>query len=133
VIVIDACVLSDALIDDGPVGIAARRELTADPHWAAPAHLFVEVVSVIRGRALARKLDQPRAQDAIEALPTLVVDNVEIAGLVERIWQLRGNLTAYDAAYVAAAESLDCALVTSDVRLAKAPAMRCEIRLVAPR
>ena len=48
------------------------------------------------------------------------------------MWQLRGNLTAYDAAYVAAAEALGCPLVTADGRLAKANAVRCEIRLVSP-
>ncbi len=128
-IVLDACVLSDALADDGRVGTSARRALTVDPHWAAPAHLLVEVVSVIRGRAMAGKLGPARAREAIDALPTLVVDQIPIAELVERIWQLRDNLTAYDAGYVAAAELLGCALLTGDARLAKAPGVRCEIRL----
>jgi predicted nucleic acid-binding protein len=131
VIVVDACVLSDALVDDGPVGTTARGALTADPHWAAPAHLFVEVVSVVRGRTLAGKLGASRAREAVAALTTLVVDQIDIAELVERMWQLRDNLTAYDAAYVAAAESLDCPLVTGDARLAKAPGLRCAVRLLA--
>jgi predicted nucleic acid-binding protein len=129
VIVVDACVISDALVDDGPVGASARSALTADPHWAAPAHLLVEVVSVIRGRALAGKLGQARAREAIGTLPTLVIDQVAAADLVERIWQLRDNLSAYDAAYVAAAELLRCPLLTGDARLAKAPGVRCEIQL----
>jgi predicted nucleic acid-binding protein len=132
VIVIDASVLSDALIDDGPVGVGARAALATDPHWAAPAHLLVEVVSVIRGRALGGKLGPVRAQEAVDALPTLVIDQIDVAALVDRMWQLRGSITAYDAAYVAAAEILGCPLVTADGRLVKAKGMRCEIRLVSP-
>lgn len=127
-IVVDACVVSNALVDDGPVGASARSTLTADPHWAAPAHLLVEVVSVIRGRTIAGKLRPARAREAIDALPALVIDQVHTIDLVERMWQLRDNLTAYDAAYVAAAELLRCPLLTGDARLAKAPGLRCEVR-----
>jgi predicted nucleic acid-binding protein len=131
VIVVDACVLSDALVDDGPLGKSARRALTGDPYWAAPAQLLlVEVVSVIRGRTLAGKVGTARAQEAIDALPALVIENVHVAELVERMWQLRDNLTAFDAAYVAAAEALGCPLVTGDRRLAKAPGVRCEVEQV---
>jgi predicted nucleic acid-binding protein len=131
-IVVDASVLADALIDDGPAGDAARAALAADPHWAAPAHLLVEVVSVVRGRALGGKLGPDRAQEIVDALPTLVIDRVDVAALVDRMWQLRGSVTAYEAAYVAAAESLGCPLVTADGRLAKANGVRCDIRLVSP-
>jgi predicted nucleic acid-binding protein len=130
VIVVDASVVADALIDDGPVGTAARTVLTADQHWAAPAHLCVEVISVIRGKLLGRKIGPDRARDAIRALPNLVIDEVPIARLVDRILQLRGNLSPYEAAYVAAAEGLDCPLVTGDGRLAKAPGLRCAINVV---
>ena len=132
-IVIDASVLADALIDDGPVGAAARAVLAGDSYWAAPAHLLVEVVSVIRGRTLGGKLELARAQEAVEALRTLVIDQLNVAGLVDRMWQLRGNVTAYDAAYVAAAEALGCPLVTADSRLAKANGVHCEVRLISPR
>ncbi len=131
-IVVDASVLADALIDDGPVGDSARAALAGDPHWAAPAHLLVEVVSVIRGRALGGKLGSVRAQEAVDTLPTLVIDQIDVAGLVRRMWQLRGATTAYDAAYIAAAEALGCPLVTADGRLAEANGMRCEIRLIPP-
>jgi predicted nucleic acid-binding protein len=130
VIVVDPSVLVDALIDDGPQGDAARGALTADPHWAAPAHLLIEVMSVIRGRNLGGRLGLVRAQEAVAALPGLVFDQLDAAGLVDRIWQLRANVTAYDAAYLAAAEALGCALVTGDARLAKADGARCEVSLV---
>jgi predicted nucleic acid-binding protein len=132
VIVVDASVLADALIDDGPVGASARAALAGDPHWAAPAHLLVEVVSVIRGRTLGGKLGSVRAQEAVDALPALVIDQIDLPGLVDRMWQLRGSITADDAAYIAAAEALGCPLVTADGRLAKANGIRCEIRLVSP-
>jgi predicted nucleic acid-binding protein len=136
VIVVDASVLADALLDDGPMGAAARTALTSDPHWAAPAHLLVEVVSVIRGsvirgKTLGGKLEPTRANEAVAALSELVVDQVDISQLVDRIWQLRGNLTAYDAAYVAAAEALECPLVTGDGRLPKASGPHCEIRVIS--
>ncbi|MFL6076949.1 MAG: type II toxin-antitoxin system VapC family toxin [Mycobacteriales bacterium] len=125
----DACVVSDALIDDGPVGRSARGALAVDSHWAAPTHLLVEVLSVVRGRTLSGKVKPARAREAIDAMSALVIDQIETVDLVERIWQLRDNLTAYDAAYVAAAELLGCPLLTGDARLAKAPDVRCEVRL----
>jgi predicted nucleic acid-binding protein len=130
VIVIDACVLADALTDDGQVGDAARAALAGDPHGAAPAHLLIEVVSVIRGKALGGKLSVARADEAIGALPALVFDQIDARDLVDRMWHLRSNISAYDAAYVAAAEALACALVTGDARLGKANGPRCEIKVV---
>jgi predicted nucleic acid-binding protein len=130
VIVVDASVLADALIDDGPQGESARAELTSDSQWAAPAHLLVEVVSVIRGKVLGGKLGLVRAAEAIGALSQLVVIEVGAGQLVDRMWELRGNLTAYDAAYVAAAEMLGCPLITGDARLVKANGVRCVVRLV---
>jgi predicted nucleic acid-binding protein len=70
------------------------------------------------------------AEEAITALPQLVIIQVTTAQLVDRMWALRGNLTAYDVAYVATAEALDCPLVTGDGRLAKASGIRCEVRVL---
>jgi predicted nucleic acid-binding protein len=130
VIVVDASALTDALIDDGPVGDASRALLTEDLHWAAPAHLVVEVLSAIRGRVLGGKLTARRGGAAVRALRELTIDVLDPQGLVDRIWQLRDNLTAYDAAYVAAAENLHCALVTGDARLGRIRGLRCTIRVV---
>jgi predicted nucleic acid-binding protein len=130
VIVVDPSVLADALIDDGPQGDSARAELAADPQWAAPVHLLVEVVSVIRGKVLGRKLGLVRATEAIDALPQLVVIHVSAGQLVGRMWELRDNLSSYDAAYVAAAEMLGCPLITGDARLGKATSVRCAVGLV---
>lgn len=87
-------------------------------------------MSVIRNKALGGKLGNVRAQEAVAAPQTLVIDQVDPVHLVDRMWQLRGNITAYDAAYVAAAEMLACPLVTGDGRLVKGNGVRCEITLV---
>ena len=88
-IVVDAPVLADALVDDGAVGDAARTILASDPHWAAPAHLGVKVVSVIRGKTVGGKLGIARAEEALDALRELVIDYVDPAQLIDRMWRLR--------------------------------------------
>lgn len=129
-IVVDASVLVNALTDDGLVGDLSRAALNGtDLHWAAPGHLTVEVFSAIRGRYLGAKITQERAFEAIEALTEIKLTVVATAPLLARMWQLRSSLTAYDAAYVAAAEVNRCALVTADERLARAPDLRCEVYL----
>jgi predicted nucleic acid-binding protein len=60
----------------------------------------------------------------------LAIDQVEPQLLVGRMWALRGNMSAYDAAYVTAAEMLRCPLVTGDARLARAPDVRCAVQLI---
>ncbi|GAA4856572.1 type II toxin-antitoxin system VapC family toxin [Saccharopolyspora cebuensis] len=127
-LVVDASVLADALLDDGPAGDRARAGLAADDRWAAPDHIFVEVMSVVRGRLLGRKIALERAEDAVAALVDVAVDKIDPARLVPRIWELRGNVSAYDAAYVAAAEMLGCPLLTGDRRLARVRGVRCEVR-----
>jgi predicted nucleic acid-binding protein len=129
VIVVDASVVANGLTDDGPVGVRSRAELAGDLHWAAPEHLMVEVFSAIRGRCLGRKISEQRAADAIEAISAAAIEVLATAPLLDRMWQLRDNLTGYDAAYVAAAELYECVLVTADERLSHAPGLRCEIRL----
>ena len=71
----------------------SRRPERADPQWAAPAHLLVEVVSAICGKVLGGRLATARAGEAIAALPQLVIVQVGTAQLVDRMWELRGNLT----------------------------------------
>lgn len=128
-IIVDASVLTNALTDDGPIGRRARTKLSNDPHWAAPQHLVVEVFSAIRGRWLGHKISRHRAEEAITAVTAAAIDVIETAALLPRMWQLRDNLTGYDAAYIAAAEAYGCALVTADQRLAGAPGIGCTVVL----
>jgi predicted nucleic acid-binding protein len=131
VIVVDASVLVAALVDDGSLGRQARAALREDRHWAAPAHLVIEVAGALRGLELGRRVAARRAAEAVDALGELVIDSVELTALLSRVWELRRNLSAYDAAYVAAAEALGCALVTTDSRLSRTAGASCEIRLVS--
>lgn len=131
-IVVDASVLVNAFTDDGPSGEAARLELSRDVHWAAPEHLVVEVFAAVRGRHLGGKISAVRASDSLDALTDSAIDLLPARPLLPRMWQLRGNVSGYDAAYVAAAEAHGCALVTADVRLARVPGLRCAVRLGAP-
>lgn len=131
-IVIDASVLTNAFTDDGPVGTLARAELARDAHWSGPEHLVVEVFAAIRGRWLGHKISEDRATDALTAIAAAAIDLVGVRPLFERMWELRDNLTGYDAAYLALAESVDSTLLTADARLARVPGLRCEVRLALP-
>lgn len=131
-IVVDASVLVDALTNDDAPGRAARVELARDGRWAAPEHVRVETFSGIRGRVLGSKITVRRGTEAVEALATLTIELVAFSTLHRRMWELRDNVSGYDAAYVAAAEAKSCPLVTADGALARATGPRCEIRLALP-
>lgn len=127
-IVVDASVLVDALLDDGPAGSAARAALTSDAEWAAPPVLPAEVLSVTRRRVLRGRVAARRADDAVDALSGFEITWADPVALITRIWEMRENVTAFDAAYVATAELLDCDLLTGDHRLVSASGPRCRIR-----
>ncbi|MGH3822013.1 MAG: type II toxin-antitoxin system VapC family toxin [Pseudonocardiaceae bacterium] len=118
-IVVDASVLVSALADDDADGDLARSRLLADPDLHAPSLVDLEVLSVLRRQMRLGRLDNRRADLAVADLRTLALTRYPHRELVSRIWALRDTLTPYDGAYVALAETLDCALVTSDKRLAR--------------
>jgi predicted nucleic acid-binding protein len=132
VIVVDASVLANAFTDDGPVGTSGRSELARDAHWAGPEHLVVEVFSAVRGRWLGHQISEQRAREALTALADATIDLMAVAPLLDRMWELRSNVTGYDAAYLAVAETLDCTFVTADARLGRVPDLRCEVRVALP-
>ena len=70
--------------------------------------------------------------DALDALGSASIELVSTTVLLPRMWELRANVSGYDAAYIATAESLDSALVTSDARLARVTGIRCAVRLALP-
>jgi predicted nucleic acid-binding protein len=129
VLVVDASVLAVALTDDGRDGDRARRRLRGE-HLAAPELVDLEVTSVLRGRLSGGHLDLRRAEVALVDLVDLPLQRAPHGPLLKRCWQLRPNLTVYDAAYVALAEALDADLLTADSRLAKAPGPRCRIEVL---
>ncbi|MGH3544836.1 MAG: type II toxin-antitoxin system VapC family toxin [Mycobacteriales bacterium] len=126
-IVVDASVLVSALIDDSAVGKAAHTALGRDDHWAGPEHVITETAAAIRGSWLAGKLTQARVAAALEFLSHAEITRIHTAALLPRAWELRDNLTTYDACYVAAAEHLDVPLLTPDRRLSNAPGIRCAL------
>lgn len=130
-IVVDASIVVEVLTRDAGLGARAWSALQADPEWASVGHLHAEVFSGVRGRFLGGSLARHRAEDSMTVLGSISVVIIDTALLLTRMWELRDDLTGYDAAYVAAAEALDCPLVTADARLAAAPGIRCEVRLAA--
>lgn len=131
-IVIDASVTALALLNERvePRARAAREALREDPAWCVPEHWRIEVLSVVRGLLLGGKIDDISARRAVATIAEMTVAVVDTAAVAPRVWELRGNLTAYDAAYVAVAEARDATLVTADARIARVNVARCEIRLI---
>lgn len=125
-VVIDASAVVAALVDSGPDGQWAETLLTVD--LAAPHLLPVEVANVLRRAVNAGELTEDIASLAHADLLGLRVELVAYDTVAARIWELRKNLTAYDAWYVAVAELLDAPLATVDHRLARSPGPTCTFR-----
>lgn len=130
-IVVDASVLANALADDGSDGKLARARLTAGDDLVAPDLVDVETVAVLRKRWMAGDLAKNRFSAAIDDLEDLGLVRYPALPLVRRAFELRDNVTAYDAVYVALAERLDCPLITADRRLAAAPGIICSVEVLA--
>ncbi len=129
-IVVDASVLANALADDDADGRLARGELRAAGELTAPDLIDVETVSVLRKRRLRGTLTDDRLNTAVTHLLEMTFERVPTRRLVRRAIELRDNVSAYDACYVALAESLECDLLTADRRLAAAHGPRCNIRVL---
>jgi predicted nucleic acid-binding protein len=121
VIVVDASVLVDVLLRVPTAGPVESRLLDSDPTLHAPHLIDVEVLQVLRRFASAGGWRPARAAQALDDLAALPIERYPHDALAARIWELRRSLTAYDAAYIALAEALDCPLVTRDARLARSP------------
>ncbi|MFV2083968.1 type II toxin-antitoxin system VapC family toxin [Micromonospora sp. LOL_021] len=130
-IVVDASVIASVLVYSDDRGRKARAVLGRDPEWAAPEHWKVEVFSVMRGLALGGKITNETAARAVDRISRLGVDTVPIDDLLTRMWQVKANISAYDAPYVALAERRALTLVTADGKLARAASAYCRVELVA--
>jgi predicted nucleic acid-binding protein len=129
VIVVDASVLVTALADDGVDGDRVRQRLRGE-RLVAPHLIDLEVASAWRRLAAVGALDDRRVRLALADLLVLRMDRVGHVPLLSRCWELRMNLTTYDAVYVALAEALDTTLLTADRRLAVAPGGRCTVEVL---
>lgn len=130
VLVIDASVLAVALVDDGHEGGLVRSRLRGE-RLTAPALIDLEVTSAWRGLVRAGHLASARAESAVDDLRARPLQRVQHAPLLPRCWELRDNLTIYDAVYVALAEALGITLLTGDVRLSRAAGPRCTVEVLS--
>lgn len=124
-IVVDASAALSALLNAGPARQALSGEQLHVPHLVDS-----EVASGLRRQVRAGHLDSDAGWTALDTWRRLGMTRYPVFALLDRVWELRDNLSAYDAGYVALAELLDCALVTADSRLARAPGIRCAVTVV---
>lgn len=132
-IVVDASAAVAFIVDDGRVGKFLSATISAN-EIAYPSLMPYEVAHVLRRLCLNQLVDETLARQALRGAAVFRGHVFDFADLADRIWQLRHNLTAYDAAYVALAELIDVPLLTLDTRLVSAPGTRCrfvEVPLVA--
>ena len=123
--VIDASVFVAALVDTEHDGVWADLAISDIP-LACPEIALAEAVNILRRMEVSGRISSVNAVNAHAALFRYKIELYSYTPFAERIWELRGNLTIYDAWYVAIAESLDAPLLTLDRRLSRASGPRCE-------
>ena len=129
-IVVDASVVLESLLRTPAAKAVERRLFDSGETLHAPHLIDIEAAQVIRRYAANGEIDGGRGRAALADLADLPLRRYPHDLLLPRIWELRNNLTAYDAAYVALAEALDAPLITRDQRLAAASGHRARIELV---
>jgi predicted nucleic acid-binding protein len=127
VIVVDASAMLELLLRTPAAAAVERRLFSGRETLHAPHLLDVEVAHVLRRYAFAGDLTAEQGRDALDDLENLFLRRYPHDVLLPRVWELRANLTAYDAVYVALAEALDAPLLTADRRLAGAAGHRARI------
>lgn len=124
-IVTDASAALSALLNAGP----ARRALS-DEQLHAPHLIDPEVANALRRQVAGQQLEAAAAWTALDQWRRLAMTRYPVVGLLRRVWELRENVSAYGASYIALAELLDCSLLTADARLGRVPGSRCPITVV---
>jgi predicted nucleic acid-binding protein len=125
VIVVDASAAVAALLNAGPARTALSDEAVHAPHL-----IDSEVAQALRRLVLRRSLGADDGWAALDSWRRLGIVRHSVGGLLDRVWELRENVSAYDASYLALAEALDCSLLTADARLGRAPGLRCPVTVV---
>jgi predicted nucleic acid-binding protein len=123
-VVVDSSVVVAALVDSGAIGKWAE-EILEDGSLYSAELIRVEVANVLRRMERSKEITEPEANGAFDDFMQLGLDLHAFEPFSERIWELRHNVTSYDAWYVALAEALDLPLATLDGRLAKAEGPKC--------
>lgn len=129
-IALDASVVVEFLIRGG-LAVQLGQELGADGEKLIAPHLLdLEVLSALRSLAAGQRIDFHRSEQLLTEIETLPVQRYPHTLLLPRIWELRHNFTAYDAAYIALAEAFGATLYTTDSKLAKGH--RARVKLFCP-
>lgn len=124
-IVVDASVVVASLLGPGPA-----RAWLADEYLHAPALVDLEVADALRKRVRLGRITADEGWRLLDTYRWMAITRHTALAMFDRIWELRDNVTAYDAAYVALAEAIDCPLVTGDARLSRAPGLRCAVTVL---
>ena len=124
-IVADASTVVAALFSDGMAREIVRREQVQAPHL-----IDSEVAHVLRARVRRQVIDATTGWDLLHRFRWMAISRHGTFAMLDRVWELRDHLTAYDAAYVALAEAIDCPLVTADARISRATGLRCAVTVV---
>lgn len=122
---VDASAALSALLNAGPARSALANEQLHAPHL-----IDSEVANGLRRRVAAQQLGANAGWTAVDAWRRLGMARYPVFALLDRVWELRDNLSAYDASYVALAELLQCNLLSADARLSRAPGIRCPVTVV---
>jgi predicted nucleic acid-binding protein len=128
-VVLDASAAVTALVEVSPIAARLRRRL-ADVLTQAPHLIDAEVGSVLRRRAAAGLIDAGVATAALRGVGLLVAERYPHGPLATAAWELRHDLSYYDALYAALAARLGVPLLTADTRLARSPGLPCEVELI---
>lgn len=129
-IVVDASAVLEILLNTPRGSRVAALLSTPGETLHAPHLLDIEVAQVLRRYVLTGDLDTNRGNQAIVDFSLLPIERYPHGELLDRIWQLRDSLTAYDATYVVLAEALEARLVTCDARLSRAHGHGADVELV---
>lgn len=129
-IVVDASALLEALLRTSNAVAVERRLFDPQRTLHAPHLLDVEIAQVVRRYAASGEIDPDRGRAALADLSDFPLRRYPHGFLLPRVWELRNNIAAYDAIYVALAEALDAPLLTCDRRLAVAAGHRARVELV---
>lgn len=124
-IVVDASAALSGILNAGAARNALATEQLHAPHLIDP-----EVASGLRRQVAAQQMSAADGWTALDTWRRLGLTRYPVVALLDRVWDLRGSVSAYDASYVALAEHLGCALISADARLGRAPGIRCPVTVV---
>lgn len=127
---LDASAALAAFLGTGKGASSIRDRLEAPGETIHAPHLIdVEMLHALRGLVLRGGISRTRSEEVRADFADLKLSRYAHVAFLDRIWELKENLTAYDAAYVVLAETLNAPLITADTRLARAPGIRAEVEV----